>query len=122
MAGKQKYGGARAKGSGGMRFCHTSAPLCKKYGDAGFNLDQLSNETITSECTQVFSCCLREASGYKCTHADFPGTTFLVAKNDFLVTAEVEAPFDSEVVKQPPPHPPAQEQAVEATMAAEKIY
>ncbi len=79
------------------------SPICtplQKYEVAGFNLDQLINGTITSECRQVFSCHLREASRYECIHADFPVTTFQVAESDFLVTEKGEAPFDSEEVVQ----------------------
>ncbi len=50
MAGKQKRDGARAKGSGGMRFFHSSAPLCKKYGEIAFNQDLSCNVTISGEC------------------------------------------------------------------------
>ncbi len=122
MAGKRKRGGAGAKGSGGMRFFHPSAPLRQKYGDAGFNRDRLSNLTITGECRRVFSRRSREASGYECTHPDFPGITFQVAKNNFLVTEEGEVPFDSENVQQPPPPPPpAQEASVATSTTTENI-
>ncbi len=49
-----------------------------------------------------------------------PRNNYPSCKNDFLVTEEGEAPFDSEVVQQPLRPPLAQEQAVEATMTAEK--
>lgn len=121
MARKRKHGGVGAKGSGGIRFFHPSAPLREKYGDACFNRDRLTNLTITGECRRVFSRRSREASGYECTHPDFPGTTFQVAKNNFLVTEEGEAPFESEIVQQvPPPPPPAQEEAVAAATTTEE--
>ncbi len=50
----------------------------------------------------MFSRRLNEAAGYNCTHPDFPGTTFQVAKNNFKVTVEGESPFDSEVGAPPP--------------------
>ncbi len=50
----------------------------------------------------MFSHRLNEAAGYNCTHPDFPGTTFQVAKNNFKVTEEGESPFDSEVAAPPP--------------------
>ncbi len=50
----------------------------------------------------MFSCHLNKATGYNCTHPDFPGTTFQVAKNNFMLTEEGESPFGSEVVAPPP--------------------
>ncbi len=74
IAGKQKHGGVRAKGSGGMRFFHPSTLLCKKYWDAGFVWDQSKNLTRTGD--------QRWVSGYKYTHPDFPVTIFQVAKKN----------------------------------------
>ncbi len=50
MTDKQKHVGVGAKESGEMRLFHPSAPLCKKYGNAGFNWDQLNNLSIFGEC------------------------------------------------------------------------
>ncbi len=119
MAGKQKPGGIGENGSGGMRFFHQS--LCEKNEGVGLNCDQLINLAITKECRQVFSLCSREAFGYKCTHPDFPVTTFQVVEKNFLVTQEDKAPFHSEVV-QPSPPPPcvAQETVVAAAMMTQE--
>ncbi len=120
MAGKRKRGGAWATRSGAMRFFHPSVTFLKKYGDAGFNWDWLSDVTITGEFRRVFICRSREASGYEFTHPDFPGTTFQVAKNNFLITEEGEVPFDSEVVQPPPPPPPPAQEASVATATTTK--
>ncbi len=52
---RQKCGGIGAKGSGGMMFFHPSAPLSERYGNVGFDHDQLKKLTITLSNAGKFS-------------------------------------------------------------------
>ncbi len=89
MASKQKCWGVGTKGSGGMRFFDLLAALYEKYGEPVFYQDCVDNSTIIGKYRQVFSCHLRETSGYEYTHPNFPGTTFPGAKKNFLVSERV---------------------------------
>ena len=73
-------------------------------GEAAVNRERFNGVTITEECHCVFSCCsCTECDGYKCTHPDFPGVTFQVAKHHVRVEQEGEMPFEGEVEPNVPP-------------------
>ncbi len=117
MARKRKRGGVGAVCSAKFKFFHPSAPLRDKMGEAVVNRERFNGLTIVGECRRVFSRRSRtECDGYECTHPDFPGVTFQVAKNHVRVEQEGEMPFEGEVE----PNVPPEAEAPTVLMAAQE--